>query len=238
MKQHFLSAAIVFALLSSALPAAAALRPNAEKGKLLFGGNGCGVCHTVSGPEKKLPVTERHNAKGPTLWYAGSKFGPGYLAQWLKNPKPFRGVKYGTLIKRPDPHPALANLDARDVATYLQTLKDPEMRTGTVPRWKKIPRGVLRRARILFQKKQPCYACHKVRIRKTVYRQPIEVGGFSGPHFFDTGRRLNPDFIIAFLQRPERYNPNGRMPVYGDKAFTRLSEKDMIALAAYIASLK
>ena len=208
------------------------------EGKSLFERNNCVSCHTRKGPETRIPPPARHAIKGPTLWYAGSKFRPGFLAKWLAKPEPFRGVVYGTMKRGKYPHPVLTVMDAAKVAAYLENLKDPEMPVGVVTRWKKVPRKVLRRARILFQKKQPCYSCHMVAIRKTVYRTPIEVGGHSAPHFKDAGRRLNPDFIVAFLKKPARYNPNGRMPVYGDKPFTRLSEKDFIALAAYIASFK
>ncbi len=208
------------------------------EGKSLFQNNNCGSCHTLKGPETRMPPPARHGIKGPTLWYAGSKFRPGFLAKWLAEPEPFRGVVYGTMKRGRYPHPALPEEEAAKVAAYLESLKDPEMPVGVVPRWKKIPRKVLRRARILFQKKQPCYSCHMVSIRKTVYRTRIEVGGHSAPNFIEGGRRLNPDFIVAFLKKPARYNPNGRMPVYGDKAFTKLSEKDFIALAAYIASFK
>ena len=210
----------------------------ARAGKAIFERSGCGRCHGVEGPERRLPVPERHRIKGPTLWYAGSKFRPGFLAGWLEKPRPFRGVLFGTMKRGRYAHPALTKEEAREVAVWLESLKDPQMPAGVVPRWKKIPRRTLRRARILFQKKQPCYSCHMVSIRKTVYRAKIEVGGHSAPHFRDAGRRLNPDFIVAFLKNPGRYNPNGRMPVYGDKAFTRLSEADFIALAAYIASFK
>ena len=209
-----------------------------EEGKSLFERNNCGSCHTRKGPETRIPPPARHGIKGPTLWYAGSKFRPGFLAQWLAEPEPFRGVIYGAMKRGKYPHPVLSEKEAAKVAAYLESLKDPEMPVGVVPRWKKVPRKVLRRARILFQKKQPCYSCHMVAIRKTVYRTPIEVGGHSAPHFKNAGRRLNPDFIVAFLKKPARYNPNGRMPVYGDKPFTKLSEKDFIALAAYIASFK
>ncbi len=185
-----------------------------------------------------MPPPERHGIKGPTLWYAGNKFRPGFLAKWLAKPEPFRGVIYGTMKRGKFPHPVLPEKEAAKVAAYLESLKDPEMPVGVVPGWKKIPRKVLRRARILLQKKQPCYSCHMVAIRKTVYRAKIEVGGHSAPHFKEAGRRLNADFIVAFLKKPERYNPNGRMPVYGEEAFTKLSEKDFIALAAYIASFK
>ncbi|OGL60534.1 MAG: hypothetical protein A3J27_06450 [Candidatus Tectomicrobia bacterium RIFCSPLOWO2_12_FULL_69_37] len=226
--------ATMLALLAATSPAW-----GADRGKDIFLKKGCGECHTIEGPEVRLPVTERHKLKGPTLWYAGSKFQPGYLGRWLVKPQAFRGVKWGTMEKGRTPHPALPPAEAGEVARFLEGLKDPELREGVVPGWgDKLPRQVLRRARILFQKEQPCYACHMVHIRKTVYRQAVEVGGFTGPHLIDAGLRLRPDFIVALLKSPDRYAPNGRMPRYGDKAFTPLSEQDLITLAAYIATLK
>ena len=235
IKMFPLAFAAVFSLLLMCVHSYGA---EVQEGKSLFERNNCGSCHTLKGPETRIPPPARHGIKGPTLWYAGSKFQPGFLAKWLAEPEPFRGVVYGTMKRGKYPHPALPEEAAAKVAAYLESFTDPEMPAGVVPRWKKIPRKVLRRARILFQKKQPCYSCHMVSIRKTVYRTKIEVGGHSAPHFKDAGRRLNPDFIVAFLKKPARYNPNGRMPVYGDKPFTKLSEKDFIALAAYIASFK
>ena len=225
-------------VLSLLLISASSHGADIEEGKVLFARNNCGSCHTLKGPETRIPPPARHGIKGPTLWYAGSKFLPGFLGKWLATPEPFRGVIYGTMKRGKYPHPALPEKEAAKVAVYLESLKDAEMPVGVVPRWKKIPRKVLRRARILFQKKQPCYSCHMVSIRKTVYRAKIEVGGHSAPNFIEAGHRLNPDFIVAFLKKPARYNPNGRMPVYGDKPFTKLSEKDFLALAAYIASFK
>ncbi len=209
-----------------------------QEGKALFERKGCGGCHAIKGPEPRIPVSMRGGIKGPALWFAGSKFRPGFMARWLENPQSLRGVIFGTMTRGQYAHPALSRGDALKAASYLESLKDAQMPRGVVPKWRKIPRKVLRRARILFQKKQPCYSCHMVRIRATVYRTKIEVGGYSAPHFRGAGRRLNPDFIVAFLKKPERYNPNGRMPVYGDKAFTKLDEEDFIALAAYIARFK
>ena len=137
-----------------------------RKEKSLFERNNCGSCHTMKGPETRIPPPERHGIKGPTLWYAGNKFRPGFLAKWLVKPEPFRGVIYGTMKRGKFPHPVLPEKEAAGVAAYLESLKDPEMPVGVVPGWKKIPRKVLRRARILFQKKQPCYSCHMVAIRK------------------------------------------------------------------------
>lgn len=209
-----------------------------ESGKGIFSKKGCGECHLLTGPEKKIPVNERTKIKGPSLWYAGSKYREGYLRRWLSAPKAFRGVFFGTMKRGQFQHPSLSAEEAKVVGAYLEEFRDEKMPEDVVPKWKKIPRRVLRRARILFQKKQPCYSCHQVKIRKTVYRRPIQLGGFSAPHLIDAGHRLRPDFIAAFLKNQMRYNPNGRMPIYSDKAFTPLSDKDIIGLAAYISTFK
>ena len=176
--------------------------------------------------------------KGPNLWIAGNKYQKKYLETWLQKPTPVRGVIWGTMIKGIFKHPSLSAQKAKAISSILVDFKDPKIKNGTVPKWGKIPRRILRRARILFQKKTPCYSCHKVYIRKTVYRTPIKVGGESAPSFVNAGERLNPDFIYYFLKNPKRYNPNGRMPVFGDKAFHVLSETDMVALSTYIMSFK
>lgn len=199
---------------------------------------GCTNCHTFQGPLKKISLRERKKIKGPNLWIAGNKYQKKYLETWLQKPTPVRGVVWGTMRKGTFQHPSLSFGEAKTISSILKNFKDPLIKEGTVPRWKKIPRKILRRARILFQKKTPCYSCHKVYIRKTVYRTPIQVGGESGPSFVNAGKRLNPDFIYFFLKNPEKYNPNGRMPVFGDKAFHVLSETDMVALSAYIMSFK
>ena len=199
---------------------------------------GCTNCHTFQGPSVKIPLRERKKTKGPNLWIAGNKYQKKYLETWLQKPTPVRGVIWGTMMKGIFKHPSLSAQKAKDISSILVDFKDPKIKHGTVPKWKKIPRRTLRRARILFQKKTPCYSCHKVYIRKTVYRTPIKIGGESGPSFVNAGERLNPDFIYFFLKNPERYNPNGRMPVFGDKAFHVLSETDMVALTTYIMSFK
>ena len=199
---------------------------------------GCNSCHTFEGPSETIPLNARKKIKGPNLWIAGNKFQKKYLEAWLQKPTPIRGVLWGTIKKGAFQHPSLSSQKAKIISSLLQNYKDLQIKIGTVPKWKKIPRRMLRRARILFQKKTPCYSCHKVYIRKTVYRTPIQVGGESGPSFINAGKRLKADFIYFFLKNPKRYNPNGRMPVFGDKAFHVLTETDMVALSAYIMSFR
>ena len=110
MKKTFpLTLAVVFCLL---LAPALSYGADVEEGKSLFERNNCGSCHTMKGPETRISPPARHGIKGPTLWYAGNKFRPGFLAKWLAKPEPFRGVIYGTMKRGRYAHPVLTEEEA------------------------------------------------------------------------------------------------------------------------------
>ena len=215
---------------------APAQNAGAGAGERLFAERGCAPCHAVLGPVPPLPVAEREAERGPGLWDAGSKFRPAWLRAWLEKPTPIRQVRYGSLEKGTNPHPALPAEEAAAIAAYLLTLRDPGVPSGLIPPGPP-PKPVERRALILFLKKQPCYTCHQVRIRKDQNVTPRVVGGFTGPSLVEAGRRLNGDWVYAFLKDTSRYTPNGRMPFFGEKPETRFSEQDYRDLAAFVASL-
>lgn len=205
-------------------------------GERLFAERGCAACHLVVGPAALLPVAAREEEKGPLLWDAGSKFRPAWLRGWLEKPTPIRQVLYASLEKGVNPHPALPAQEAADVADYLFTLRDSAVLPGLILTGPP-PKAAERRALILFLKKQPCYVCHQVRIRKDQNVRPRVVGGFTGPSLVEAGKRLNGDWVYAFLKDTPRYSPNGRMPFFGEKPETRFSEQDYRDLAAFVASL-
>ena len=66
-----------------------------------------------------------------------------------------------------------------------------------------------------------CAACHQLGT----------VGGYVGPELSNTGTRLRPGWIAAWLTNPERYKPGTLQPDYG------LSAADARALTAYLSSL-
>lgn len=210
--------------------------PAPAPGERLFAERGCAACHSVVGPGPVVPVAVREEEKGPLLWDAGSKFRPAWLRAWLEKPTPLRQVRYGSLEKGVNPHPALPAPEAADLTTYLVTLRDAAVPTGLIPPGPP-PKAAERRALILFLKKQPCYVCHQVRIRKDQNVTPRVVGGFTGPSLVEAGKRLNGDWVYAFLKDTARYSPNGRMPFFGEKPETRFSEQDYRDLAAFVASL-
>lgn len=210
----------------NAAPAAA----DAAQGQKLFEANQCGACHRMDGPTEAVPIAQRAQIKGPPLWFAGSKLKPEWLSAWLAEPKPIRRVKYGTLEIGADSHPALPAAQAAEVAAYLATRTDPEIEPGQVDAAAPSRRALFS-AESLLTKKQVCFGCHQYPSKSGA------IGGYTGPSLVEAGQRLNTDWIYAFLKDNARYYPNGRMPVYGDKAFNAFTDEEVKLLAQYIGHM-
>lgn len=214
----------------AALLASTTVAADAGQGQKLFDSNKCAACHQMTGPVALVPIAQRAQIKGPPLWFAGSKFKPEWLSAWLAAPKPIARVKYGTLELGSNPHPALPAAQASEVAGYLMTRVDAQVKTGAVDAAAPSRRALFS-AETLFAKKQVCFGCHQYPGKGG------PVGGFSGPSLVEAGKRLNPDWILAYLKDNVRYYPNGRMPVYGDQAFNVFSDAELKLLAQYIGHM-
>lgn len=206
-----------------------------EEGKTIFTAKKCGTCHQTVGPSKVKSIADRLKQKGPDLWFAGSKFQAAWLRQWLAKPTPIRGTKWGTIEIGNNQHVALSKPEAKAVAAYLMALTDKHMKTGIVKKRKKMPRSKRMKAKRFFEQKQACYACHKTPLKRGTKVKRI-VGGFTGATFVNAGKRLTGDWIYSFLKEPHTYAPFAKMPVYGDKAATKFSNKELKLLAEYISS--
>lgn len=192
------------------------------EGEKVFQSKKCGDCHAISGPNKIASIADWSKRKGPDLWFAGSKFKKEWLKNWLESPELIRGVKWNSLdAANTDKHPGLSKQEADEVAGYLMDLKDSDVKANTATDSKKLKK---RLSKILFEKNQACYTCHKVRVKSKT------LGGISGPTFVGANNKLNPDWIAAFLKNPGRYEPKGRMP-----NFSYLADKDIATLAGYIS---
>jgi mono/diheme cytochrome c family protein len=197
---------------------------DAAAGKAVFEAKGCVGCHYTEGPAREKTIDDQLAKKGPELWYAGSKFQKKWLAAWLADPKPIRPMKFNDLTtENPGDHPKLAGADAGSVTDFLMSLTSADVKAGTV-KPKKNPKG-----RQIFAKKMPCSGCHQY-----VGRKKKIMGGRSGPSLVEAGVRLNPDWILAYLQKPKVFKPVKMMPVF----VGLLSDKDMLNVARYVASFK
>ena len=213
-------------LLATAALALAAMpgRADPAAGTKVFAAKGCNDCHYTKGPAKEKTIADQLAKKGPELWYAGSKFQKKWLGAWLKDPKPIRYLKYNSLTeKNPGDHPKLGGGDAANVTDFLMTLTSKAVKAGKV-KPKKNPKG-----RLIFTKKMPCSGCHGYPARKGKY-----AGGRSGPTLVGAGKRLNPDWIFAYLKNPLVFKPVKAMPTFSGL----LREKDMLNVARHVASFK
>ncbi len=212
---------LAIAVLALAAPAEA----DPAAGKAAFEANKCGDCHYTDGPAKEKTIADQLAKKGPELWYAGSKFQKKWLGAWLEDPKPIRPLKYNSLAeKNPGDHPKLAGGDAANVTEFLMTLTSDAVKEGSI-KPKRNPKG-----KLIFVKKMPCSGCHEFPAKKKAKFK----GGSSGPSLRGAGKRLNPDWIYAYMTQPEVFKPVKMMPVF----VGLLSERDLKNVSAYVASFK
>ncbi len=204
------------------LSATVASWADAGTGKAVFDSNDCQSCHYTDGPAKEKTIDDQLAKKGPELWYAGSKFKRKWLQKWLQDPKPIRLLKYNSLTEdNPGDHPKLAGADAASVTDFLMSLTVKEVKAGVV-KPKKNPKG-----RLIFVKKMPCSGCHRFPGKK--YK-----GGRSAPSLMGAKKRLNPDWIYAYLTNTSFFKPVRMMPTFSGI----LRDKDIKSVAAYVASFK
>ncbi|MFQ5695926.1 MAG: c-type cytochrome [Terriglobia bacterium] len=205
------------------LGAAVAARADPAPGEKLFADHGCNACHYTQGPAREKSIPDQLAKKGPELWYAGSKFQRPWLEQWLQSPSIIRPLRYNSLSEdNPGDHPKLAASDARTVTDFLMSLTSPDVKAGVI-KPKRNPKG-----RLIFVKKMPCSGCHHFPSRKKFK------GGRSAPSLVGASKRLNPDWIYAYLKNTRKFKPFRMMPIFAGV----LRDKDMKAVAAFVASFK
>jgi mono/diheme cytochrome c family protein len=194
----------------------------------------CLSCHANT-QTKKFGIKKRLNRKGMPLWFAGSKYKKEWLEAWLVSPTPIYGVKWGTLEKGAYNHPAVNASEAKELTTYLLSMKDKKVAAYSPVNLSKSRgkrRSMLARTRQLFEKHQGCYACHRY-----LNRRNQELGGFSAPSMVDAAKKLHADWVLAFLHDPQRYYPNGSCPIPGKSATNKYTDKNRAAIATYIANM-
>jgi len=201
-----------------------AVSPANAAGDAVFKANNCSSCHYTTGPAQEKSIADQLAKKGPELWYAGSKFQKDWLLAWLQDPKPIRPMEYNSITeKNAADHPKLSAGDAADVTGFLMGLTSADVEAGLIkPKYKA-------KAKLIFNKKMPCLGCHLSPDKKGNVS-----GGLSGPTLVGASKRLNPDWIYAYLSKTTTFKPYRDMPDFA----SYLSESKMKLLAAYVANFK
>ncbi|MDX8410728.1 MAG: c-type cytochrome [Mariprofundaceae bacterium] len=218
MRRLAVSASLGMALL------AMAATPVFAAGDAIFNSKGCNGCHYTTGPAKEKSIADQLAKKGPELWYAGSKFQEEWLSAWLQDPQPIRPMKYNSITdKNAGDHPKLSAGDAAAVTGFLMGLTSADVEAGLIkPKYKP-------KAKLIFTKKMPCVGCHMSPDKKGNIS-----GGLSGPSLVGASKRLNPDWIFAYMAKTTTFKPFRDMPDFS----SYLSESEMKMVAAYVANFK
>jgi len=185
--------------------------------------NKCINCHYTNGPAKEKTIADQLAKKGPELWYAGSKFQKPWLLAWLQKPTPIRPMRYNSLTeKNSGDHPKLSASDAAKVTDFLMALTSSEVKAGMLKAKASL------RGRRIFIKDMGCTGCHAFTLRGQVH------GGKSGPSLIGASKRLNPDWIYAYMANIKVFKPVRDMPDFSG-AF---NAKELQDVAAYVATFK
>lgn len=176
----------------------------------------CAGCHALEAPDfATLGIAERLQRKAPPLYYAGNKYRPGWLEQWLQDPQGIYPAGYfpaqAAVRKTPEGdvpdttalyrHEPLDAATAAKVAAHLMTLRPHDALIAAVDY---TPGKVAQRMGSMdFRKFKGCDSCHQDEAGK---------GGFSGPVLYNSWQRLQPEYMVSFIQNPSAWDPNTIMP--------------------------
>jgi cytochrome c2 len=164
----------------------------------------CLSCHEIGGSGGDLSTVP--------LDHIGSQLQHDYLVGYLLNPG---AVRVSVEARMPVFH--MLPEEARTIADYAATtFLDDEMDRYDG----RFTTADVNRGETLYRQ-LGCVGCHQLDLQ----------GGYVGPDLSNTGRRLRPGWIAAWLATPTRYKPGTLQPDYG------LSGADARALTAYLSSL-
>ena len=176
------------------------------KGIALFEGLGCFGCHETKGFGKDL-----NSMIGPDLTEIGSKVNPGWLLEWLRNPKHFRPS-----TRMPDFR--LEEEDAMAITSYLwQNSEGFEPGEPQIFDDETIDEGAY------LYESIGCLACHS---------ELEEDGRIHGPNLSRIGDKSNYEYLVSWLLAPKAHQPKTSMPDM------KLDEEDAKYVASFLMSLK
>ncbi len=178
-----------------------------QRGHQLFVERKCARCHLP--PQPVNSAYGELDQRGPDLRNVGARLQPGFLVEWLAEP---RAVRADATMPR---FRAEKSSDYADLAAWLATLGQPLVEPG-------FPAGAADRGAERFLE-LGCIACH------VPPEQPVVAAKLRGrlPLAY-VQRKWRPVALEQYLLQPGRDQPHTRMPDF------RLELGDAKALAAYL----
>ena len=180
-----------------------------KTGAALYAELRCGVCHDVPASGINIP---------PALANTGDKFQTAWLEAYLKSPHRRHWMSTGMRPVLRMPNFLLSDEEAQALAAFLATKRDT---TRTKKFSLRNNLAGVTEGKQIYQE-YVCYGCHKIG----------DEGGEVGPDLNGVGKRLQPEYLAAFLKNPQAFIPGTPMKI------SELWDEEIQALVAYLISLK
>jgi mono/diheme cytochrome c family protein len=217
------------------------LSPHLTRGRRIIEEVGCYGCHPIEGYEKKPKPA-------PDLRHAKSKLQPGWIIEWVKNPKAFHPRSrmpnfFPEELRKGNEYPKTA-LPVRDdksknpsepwkwtVEQQTTALTSYLLAQSTPYATPKAPSGDAKNGKALVLS-LGCRGCHNITEDEkdpTYIDHKNRASHFDhGPNLVNVGSKTNVDWLYAWLKNPKAYAPDTRMPNL------RLSDQEAADIAAYL----
>lgn len=191
-----------------------------NEGRQLMEKYGCYGCHKIEGWEhKRMP--------GPSLERISSKITKDFFKSWVWNPRSFNehALMPSFFMQENNSKPEYMRKNMAEVnaiADYVWDISKPykpfmTYRPGDAKRGKELIRDV------------GCMACHGV---EGYEEDSKKVKAYSAPYLTGTGSKVDPDWLVSWLKKPDHYSPDTIMPSF------RLTDREVYDIATYLLSLK
>ena len=171
----------------------------------------CFTCHKIYGKGGEMATD---------LTQEGSRVKKTWLEKFMKAPDTIRPI----LVERMPPF-KIQKAEIETLYAYFgTTLVDDRVEDlgGKIKEAAFRDPGLIQAGKTLYTQKYACQACHQIN----------QQGGLIGPGLTKVGDRLRIEWILYYLRNPKAFVKRSVEPVY------KLSDKEVEAVAAFLASLK
>ena len=187
--------------------------PRLNQGRTMLSRYGCVRCHNVTLPDgSKMEPTDNP----PPLTHIADKTSREWIFAWLKDP-----TSYSASATMPNFN--LSDADASDISAFLIASSVPQPGdTMAVPA--QGPEPDLTAGASLYGESF-CASCHAAQNAAGNL-----VGGDLGPELTNVGTKVKPEWLMAWMRDPQKYDPATPMPQY------RWTDQQLKLITAYVQS--
>lgn len=191
-----------------------------NKGKQLVKDYGCYGCHVI-------PGMEDYKKAGPSLKRLAAKLDKNWVKNWIWDPFGFnphsRMPSFFQQTNNSKPEFMEKNIaEVYAMSEYLFDKNDDTYRVDLKYKGGDADNGKELIATV------GCISCHQVE----GIENSIKVGSQKGPYLTGTGSKVDKDWLVTWLKKPNHYQEDTIMPSF------RLSDQEANDMAAYLLSLR